>query len=319
MKEVIAERRLKSGELARVVRITAPEIDGMRSLYEISSDWIPYYIRAMIKGHSEYIVDKLFYAEIDGAPVARLWYAWSKRSLHGNYGNIYTNYAHRQKGLLNFLLDCYKPDFDASPAKMLCCSASGYRIPVYEKYGFNVLHGNHDADAMGTLKPELGTFAEYTSKLYADCTVTLFREGNVGDQFDCDKCLVYTDAMWKKPFGFAFAGDNVGNFQGAINKVVANAGTCSVAENAAGAIVGYASALINPSGTAGFVNYCAYPTVSMDDKVKLIRHAVDAFTAKYKQPLLTCTMDKWDSAPLLAAGFGKPCAIPGTGTTIYSL
>jgi len=287
MLEYIAERKLANGKTARVARIVPPEADGLRGLYCVSPEWNLYYNRAMSPGHSEYIEDRLFIAEIDGAPLARLWYAWSKRTFHGNYGNIYTNPAHRQQGLLNFLLDCFKPDFDASPAQMLCCSASGYRIPVYEKYGFKVLHGNREHDAMGILKPELGSFDEYTARLYADKSVAKVRAGNPGDQFDCDKCLVYTREMWGAPVIKAsiFAGDDIGSFQTVINRVLAGHGTCSVAENAGGSILGYASALYNGSGTAAFVTLCKHPSMNVDEAGKLVSDAVASYRGSFDRPL----------------------------------
>ena len=149
MKTVIAEKKLATGEQARVVLIVPPEEDGLRGMYAVGTEWKHYYNRAMIVGHDQFIEDRVFIAEVDGVPAARLWYGWSKRTLRGNFGNIFTNYTHRRRGLLNLLLECFKKDFDASPAQMLCCHASEWRIPVYEKYGLQTLHGNAVSDAMG--------------------------------------------------------------------------------------------------------------------------------------------------------------------------
>ncbi len=230
MKAVIAEKKLVTGEQARVVLIVPPEEDGLRGMYEVSAEWRHYYNRAMITGHDQFIEDRVFIAEVEGVPAARLWYGWSKRTLRGNYGNIFTNYAHRKRGLLNILLECFKADYDASPAQMLCCHASGWRIPVYEKYGFHVLHGNEESDAMGIVKPELCSCRQLMNRLYADCTVTALRDGDCGDQFDCDKCLVYTDAMWQRTRTFVFAGDQNSDYMTSLNRVLEKKGVIAVAE-----------------------------------------------------------------------------------------
>ena len=285
MKTVISEKKLATGEYARVVLIVPPDEDGLRGMYEVSPEWKRYYHRAMIEGHGQFIEDRVFIAEVEGAPAARLWYGWSKRTLRGNYGNIFTNYAHRQRGLLNFLLECFKADFDASPAQMLCCHASDWRIPVYEKFGFHVLHGNRESDAMGIIKPELGSCKQFMDRLYADCTVTKLRDGDCGDQFDCDKCLVYTDAMWGHMRPFVFAGDQNKDYMTSLNRVLEKKGVIAVAENAAGAIVGYATAIVNPSCTAAFLNWRNHPNTKRKDVVNLMKYTIEKYHASFQIPL----------------------------------
>ena len=272
MKTVVAEKKLATGEQARIVLIVPPEEDGLRGMYEVSAEWKHYYNRAMIEGHDQFIEDRVFIAEVDGVPAARLWYGWSKRTLRGNYGNIFTNYAHRQRGLLNFLLECFKADF-------------GWRIPVYEKFGFRVLHGNEENDAMGIIKPELGSCRQLMNRLYADCIVANLRAGDCGDQFDCDKCLVYTDAMWKRARPFVFAGDQNSDYQTSLNRVLEKKGVIAVAENAAGAIVGYATAIANPSWTAAFLNWRVHPHVNRRDVVSLLKYTVEKYQASFQPPL----------------------------------
>lgn len=285
MKAVIAEKKLATGEQARVVLIVPPEEDGLRGMYEVSAEWRHYYNRAMITGHDQFIEDRVFIAEVEGVPAARLWYGWSKRTLRGNYGNIFTNYAHRKRGLLNFLLDCFKADFGASPAQMLCCHASGWRIPVYEKYGFHVLHGNEESDAMGIVKPELGSCRQLMNRLYADCTVTALRDGDCGDQFDCDKCLVYTDTMWQCTRPFVFAGDQNSDYMTSLNRVLEKKGVIAVAENAAGGIVGYATAIINPSWTGAFLNWRNHPHVNRKNVVSLLKYTIERYRSSFQFPL----------------------------------
>ena len=313
MKKVVAEKRLANGELAQVVLITPPEEDGLRGLYEITAEWKPYYERAMLKDQNQFIEDRLFIAEVDGVPAARLWYAWSKRTLHGNYGNIFTNHAHRQRGLLKMLLECFRPDFDASPAKMLCCHASSWRIPVYEKFGLYTLHGDEQNDAMGIIKPELGTCRQYMNRLYADCTVANLRDGNCGDQFDCDKCLVYTDAMWQRTRPFVFAGDQNKDYQSSLNRVMDGLGVIAVAENRAGAIVGYASAIVNPSGTAAFLNWRNHPYVSRKDVVSLLKYTIEKYQAAFSQPLCAALpLDNGEAAAeAREAGFARQMKLGG--------
>lgn len=288
MKKVLAEKQLATGERAQVVLIIPPDEDGLRGMYEVTAEWKHYYNRAMIAGHDSFIEDRVFIAEVNGTPAARLWYAWSKRSLLGNYGNIFTNNAHRQRGLLNMLLECFKPDFDASPAKMLCCHASGWRMPVYGKYGFQSLHGNDNSDAMGIIKPELGSCRQLMNRLYADCTIAKLRDGDCGDQFDCDKCLVYTDAMWGHTRPFVFAGDQNQDYQSSLNRVLEGKGVIAVAENKVGAVVGYASAIQNPTCTAAFLNWRNHPYVSRKDVVSLMKYTIDRYQTAFACPLCVC-------------------------------
>ena len=77
MKTVIAEKKLATGEQARVVLIVPPEEDGLRGMYAVGTEWKHYYNRAMIVGHDQFIEDRVFIAEVDGVPAARLWYGWS--------------------------------------------------------------------------------------------------------------------------------------------------------------------------------------------------------------------------------------------------
>ncbi len=285
MKTVIAEKKLATGEQARVVLIVPPEEDGLRGMYAVGTEWKHYYNRAMIVGHDQFIEDRVFIAEVGGVPAARLWYGWSKRTLRGNFGNIFTNYTHRRRGLLNFLLECFKKDFDASPAQMLCCHASEWRITVYEKYGLQTLHGNAVSDAMGIVKPELGSCKLYMDRLYADCGVAKLRDGDCGDQFDCDKCLVYTDAMWWGARPFVFAGDQNRDYMTSLNRVLEKKGVIAVAENTAGAIVGYAAAIVNPSCTAAFLNWRNHPNVSRQDVVSLLKYTVEKYRAAFQLPV----------------------------------
>lgn len=50
MKTVIAEKKLATGEQARVVLIVPPEEDGLRGMYAVGTEWRHYYNRAMIVG-----------------------------------------------------------------------------------------------------------------------------------------------------------------------------------------------------------------------------------------------------------------------------
>lgn len=315
MKSVMAEKKLATGELARVVLIVPPEEDGLRGMYEVSAEWRHYYNRAMIEGHDQFIEDRVFIAEVDDVPAARLWYGWSKRSFRGNFGNIFTNYAHRKRGLLNFLLECFKEDFDASPAQMLCCHASGWRIPVYEKFGLNVLHGNKESDAMGIVKPELGSCKLLLNRLYADCTVAKLRDGDCGDQFDCDKCLAYTDAMWGHARPFVFAGDQNGDYMTSLNRVLEKKGVIAVAENAAGAIVGYAAVIVNPSWTAAFLNWRIHPNVNRKDVVSMVKYTVEKYRAAFQLPLYAALPLSAGSAVAEAreAGFSMKTELNGIG------
>ena len=284
MKEIMGSVRLTDGAEAVIVRYIPPDDDGGRGLYAVSHEWNTYYKRAFFSGHNEYIEDRVYYAEVDGFPAARLWFAWSKRTFHGNFGNIYTNPGQRRRGLLNALLAVYREEFAASPAKMLCCSASGYRIPLYMRYGLRTLHGDMEHDAMCAIKPEYGSFAEYARNAYRDTHAAKIRGGDPGDQFDCDKFFILTDPMWQTP-EWPFVMGSVQSFQAALNRELDAGGATAVAENAAGFVTGYAAAVADPPScagyvppaTAGWINFHAFPDMPVDEAAALVGHAAKRF------------------------------------------
>lgn len=321
MIDVVNESFLKDGAPVRVVRVIPPDKDGLRGLYEVSAEWRVYYDRAMLTGHSQYIEDRVYLAELKGTPVARLWFAWSKRTLNGNFGNIFTNPAHRRRGLLNLLLACFKKDFDACPAKMLCCSASGYRITTYEKFGLNTINGNPEADTMAILKPELGRFADYEKAAYDNCKTARIRDGNPGDQFDCDKFLALTKPVWQNPAcnSVVFAGDNAPDFQSAINRELAGLGRTAVAENANGFITGFAYVIKNNSATAPFLTIKTHPDMPEDDAAKLVAYTIRRYRESTHGTIFACIRpdDKLRTNIALANRFCLAATLPGV--TIYQL
>ena len=106
-----------------------------------------------------------------------------------------------------------------------------------------------------------------------------------GDQFDCDKCLVYTDAMWQRTRPFVFAGDQNSDYMTSLNRVLEKKGVIAVAENAAGGIVGYATAIINPSWTGAFLNWRNHPHVNRKDVVSLLKYTIERYRSSFQFPL----------------------------------
>jgi len=67
--------------------------------------------------------------------------------------------------------------------------------------------------------------------------------------------------------------------------VLEKKGVIAVAENAAGAIVGYASAIVNPSWTGAFLNWRNHPNVNRKDVVSLVKYTVEKYRAVFQCPL----------------------------------
>ena len=266
--KVMLEKTLSTGEKLRILRFVTPEeipervirywiasfgFDTYRKAVFSLTYW-RLYIREVFAGNfAKETVDHIYIAEVNGEYAARMWFAYSKKTRHGNFGHVYTEPAFRKRGLMSELLKICIADFKESPAEMICC-ASGNEgaVRAYVNSGFELIYGG-TTGPLALLKK--GKFEELTSRYFekgnAPCII---REGTIGDQFECDKVLAYCRNVYcgKRNFRRGIA-KLIPDFCTAYQEMLSGNGKVFVAENTQGAIVGYAYALnFNENGVFDF-------------------------------------------------------------------
>lgn len=298
--EIIEEKTLASGEKLRILRLVMPSETpvperfkryiaaslGYDSYYRAVSE-INYwrlYFRSAMDGNGA--VDHLYLAEVDGALAARAWFAYSRRSGYGNFGNVYTEPEYRRRGLMNKLMEPLMRDFYASDAKMLCCATgSEFAAQVYFKHGFHAIYGGKTGP-LCALKKEYGShFLDLQNSAFDGSPVQVIRVGAIDDQYDCDKFLAYHEQLWGKgmfrPRGPASL---IVDYRTAYQETRRGNGTVAVAENGKGTIVAWAFAL--KIAGQNCMNITFHPNCS-DGAVKLIRFIRNEFDKQFPgEPLL---------------------------------
>lgn len=253
--DLLEEGVLSGGENYKIYRLVTPTervvpkrvkqyitaslgFDNYRMYVNDQSYWRLYYRTAF---DNQGAVDHLYLAEVDGEFAARVWFAYSRRSGFGNFGNVYTETEHRQKGLMNILMKHCVAGFEASDAKMLCCS-TGNKIAAasYIKSGFHLIYGG-EVGPLCLLKKSCGNhFLDVAKKYYSDNRIVKVRPGTIDDQYDCDKILDKLPEMRANPPEPApEAGCFVTEFRIACQEMLNGNGKVLVAENSSGVCVGY--------------------------------------------------------------------------------
>lgn len=275
MLDTAMEKILPSGEKLRILRLITPEktperivryliaslgYDSYRQYVPELSYWRLYYREALAGNFADDVTDHLYLAEVNGELAARMWFAYSRRTLRGNFGNVFTEPEFRRRGLMSELLRICMADFTASPARMLCCaSGSEAAVRAYAERGFQLIYGGKTGP-LAIVKN--GDFAEEAARVYDGDTVpSIIREGTVGDQFDCDKFLFYCDNVYR---GNRHIRRGVAallpDFRTVYQECLSGNGKVFVAENSRGAITGYAFAVnFHDNGVLDFTCHGEYP------------------------------------------------------------
>ena len=256
--KVMLEKTLSSGEKLRILRFVTPEeiperiirywIASLRfdtyRLYVSSISYWRLYFREVFAGNfAGETVDHIYIAEVNGEYAARMWFAYSQKTLHGNFGHVFTEPAFRKRGLMGELLKICLEDFKQSPATMICCaSGSESVVRAYVNHGFELIYGG-TTGPLALMKD--GTFESVTAKLFDPAGgKCIIREGMIGDQFECDKVLAYSKNVYlgKRNLRRGIA-NLIPDFCTAYQEMLSGNGKVFVAENEHGAITGYAYAL----------------------------------------------------------------------------
>jgi GNAT superfamily N-acetyltransferase len=253
--QLLEESTLSTGEQLKVYRLITPAennvpervkryitaslgYDNYRKYVNDQAYWRLYY-RMVFDG--EGAIDHLYLAEVDGVFAARIWFAYSRRTFFGNFGNVYTEPEYRKRGLMNILMKHCMAGFQQSDARMLCCSSgSKFAVDSYVKSGFHLIYGG-ETGPLCLLKKEYGShFFDIAKEYYSDNKIVKVRPGTIDDQYDCDKVLDKLPAMRENPPEPPPAGGCfVTEYRIAFQEMLNGNGRILVAENAKGAAVGY--------------------------------------------------------------------------------
>jgi GNAT superfamily N-acetyltransferase len=256
--------------------------ESYRSSLNDQNYWRLYYREALAGNFYPETVDHLFLAEVDGRFAARIWFAYNTKTGHGNFGNVFTEPEFRKRGLMNALLaPCVKAFLDSPARRLSCASGNKFAVTSYLNAGFKLIYGGECGPL--TLTKD-GDYLEETESAFAGKTIAGVRRGTIGDQFECDKYLYYTENIFqgnrhlrRGPAGW------ISDYRIAYQEMLSENGVVYVAENSGGTVVGYAFAL-NAQGNniLDFTLHGAY----IDEAEKLLTATVSAYREKFMEPLL---------------------------------
>lgn len=285
--------------------------------YAISQNYWRLYFRESLEGHlADEISDHLFLARVNGQYAARMWFGWNRRTGRGNFGNVFTEPEFRHQGLMGLLLPELGRDFAASPIRMMCCISKKELGPVYNKIGLHFLYGG--SGAMCAIKDH--TFAEEEQNAYGDLSNLHIREGRAGDQFDCDKFLVYTSGMYGDPLQYRMGpAAHIDDFRCAFLEKQSGNAVVNVLETAKGDPAGYAFAA--GKFPQSYMDFTIHPDALDSEKAcELLRKtSLDLTAFNGKVPLVYVPVDHTRHIDLLKrAGFICCGNVPGV-MEIYSL
>lgn len=207
-----------------------------RSYYSrrTQSYWRLYNLHAFDGKNAPEIEDVFYFAEVNGEVAARLWFGFAPGNGFGNFGNVFTAEKFRRRGILRRLMAHFAKDFQASSAMCLSCDVgSEYVARTYGDYGFRLLFGGN-VGPMAIVKPECGDFPALEGRFLGDAVPVRFRPGTVGDQFMVDKFLHYCAKVYRR----SPAADL--DYRCCMLECRHGNGMVAVAENTAGAPVGFA-------------------------------------------------------------------------------
>ncbi len=287
---VLAEKKLADGRALRILRFISPQenvpeeviryvigsigFDSYNTYLVPQAYWRSFY-RESFAGVLTGVTSHLYIAQVEGVCAARLWFAYANNNGFGNFGNVYTEPAYRQLGLMRELMVPCMEDFEsAADARILCCaSGNKFAVQSYIKHGFRLTYGGDSGPMERTRRPGDTLFA-IEKELYQDTRLASIREGRPDDQFVTDKFIAHTEPVWFRLHTRRGPSERIPNFQIARVEASIGNGTVQVASNAAGTVTGYASAI--HQGGCGILDFTAHER-SFSDVPELLRAAADKF------------------------------------------
>jgi len=294
--EVMNEKKLPGGEPFRLHHWCSPEPIPARfvrymaasfgyekyreSLCDIAY-WRLYSRESMNGKFAPEVIDHWFFAEVDGELAARMWFAYSAKSGIGNFGHVETEPEYRKRGIMNEMLPPCMETVRRSPVRMLfCMTGNPVAIRGYEKVGFRLIYGGKSGPLVFAPSED---YEAVSRRAFAGTGMAKIRTGGIGDQFECDKFLAYSESVYpghrhlrRGPAIWIY------EFRSAYQEMCSGNGCVMVAENRQGTIVGYAYALnIMGNPLLDFTVHGDYAA----DAAKLLQAAVAEYRRKFSGPL----------------------------------
>lgn len=324
--ELLKEKTLPDGRTLRLYRQITPDsdpvperliryvisslgFDSYRKYVHEQNYWRLYY-RAAFDG--EGAVDHLYIAEVDGTFAARVWFAYDPVSGYGNFGNVFTEPEFRRMGLMSELLPYCVQDFYDSPAKLLCCGTGNqFAAASYRKCGFQMTYGG-ETGLMHIIDPKAGAhFSDLEKAAFDGSKVQRVRVGTAGDQFPCDKFLVYTSALHGTPRGTSGPDSYVSDYRTVWQDHKNGNAVTAVAENGTGTVCAYAYAV--KAFGRNCLNFTVHPDNTGDIK-ELLDLTVSEFRKLYPEEpvfIYLASNFKLQLEALEKAGLSPFATVPG--------
>lgn len=152
--------------------------------------------------------DTYYLVREDTQALARLWTGWGKHEdAIGNWGNFYTEEAHRGKGiggaLLNFWFEDFKGRADL-PRCLLCSAGTKELTDLYRKFGFRTAIAGTDHGALYLpLGDSPASFRDFYDKYYKASDILYHRKAMLGYRHEIDCLLKFALTDLDMEFGIA--------------------------------------------------------------------------------------------------------------------
>ncbi len=251
--------------------------DAYRDYTFVNVYWRIYYREALVGNLLPQVVDYLYLAKVDGVWAARLWFGYSLKTGRGNFGNVFTEPEFRRLGLMGMLMNYCVADMRASSLRQVCCcTGSAVAARAYCKLGFEMIYGGETGPLCFS---KVGGFQAEVQRCYGDHPCVRIRDGEIGDQFDCDKLRPYTKEMMDFPRqNLVTPAYWLSDYRSAFQEVMGGNGMIKIQETDSGAACNYAFALhVWNQDVLDFGFQMNY----LKDLPELIRQTAEAYREKY--------------------------------------
>jgi GNAT superfamily N-acetyltransferase len=201
-------------------------------------------IKQRLRGdYAEYCVDKYIVGEIDGQVAGQIWYGYGKTGTGiANFGHVYTEPAHRKKGVVDQLMKFFLADFQASPVRAaLCGTDTPWVADIYLRHGFQqIMKGSRQIGLVLFNQGKDRNFDELQKTYFKPDETVEVDYGGIAQRHDVDtffsRSLVMLD-MDKPRFAMANA---VVSYIDAIHRMEDGHGVITVAATPLRHVVGWA-------------------------------------------------------------------------------
>lgn len=290
--KILAEKKLESGEILTVLHWCsaekAPEkyknylmqslgADNLKRNFYAVGSWRAYFSDALDGVYEPDVTDHFFFAEVNGEIAGRVWFAYSGKSLRGNFGNVMTEEKFRKKGIMSELMKYCMDEIRQCPVRMLtCATGSKFAAASYKKCGFYSVYGTET----GVLCYSKGEpFLTEAENVFRQGKIKEIRPGRIGDQFDCDKFLAYTPEIRKRKYPY-FGGPaaSIEEFRSAFQESLGGRGVVFTALNEQDECCGYAFGVLFHG--MPIVDFMLHPVYAEDGR-KLLSATISAFREKF--------------------------------------